>query len=401
MSRAVITGIGAVAPNGFGVEDHWQATLAGRTGIGPVTRFDIGGYPSTLAGEIADFDPVEHLPRTIVVQTDRGTQLGLVAAEMALADATLDPNEVDEFDIAVITASACGGAEFGQREIEKLWSKGPRFVGPFQSIAWFYAATTGQISIRHGMRGACGVVAAEQAGSLEAIAQGRRLLDQDDARAVVVGGTESSICPYGLVAQLTTGQISLATDPATGYQPFGEQAGGYVPGEGGGMLIIEDSEHAQARGAQHEYGVISGYAATFDPGGRARPTLQRSIEQAVRQAGLTPADIDVVFADAVGVPELDLIEASVLAQVFGHRAVPVSAPKSLIGRLHAGGAVLDVIAALLSIRDSVVPPSGSAPAAARHHLDLATEARSMKVTNALVIARGYGGFNSSMVVSAA
>jgi act minimal PKS chain-length factor (CLF/KS beta) len=399
-SSAVVTGIGVVAPNGFGVQEHWDATLAGRSGIGAATRFDTSGYPVGLAGEVSGFTPTGHLPGSLVVQTDRGTQLGLVAAEMALADAELDPAAVGEFDMAVVTASACGGVEFGQREIENLWSKGPRTVGPFQSIAWFYAATTGQISIRHGMRGACGVVAAEQAGGLETFAQGRRLIDRADARVVVAGGTESSLSPYGLVAQLTTDQVSRVAQADRAYLPFDEDASGYVPAEGGAMLIVEESAHADGRGAPHRYGRIAGYAATFDPGGRARPTLRRAIERALESAGLTPSTVDVVFADAAGVPEQDAVEAAVLAEVFGPHGVPVAVPKGLVGRLHAGGAALDVVAALLAIRDGVLPPGGATRPAAYHRIDLVTEPRELPVRTALVVARGYGGFNAALVVTA-
>lgn len=399
-SRTVVTGIGLVAANGIGLEEHWAATLAGRTGIRPITLFDPSPYPVRLAGEISGFDPLDHLARSLVVQTDRGTQFGLVAAEMALSDARLDPAAENEYDMAVITASASGGADFGQREIQNLWSGGPRTVGPFQSIAWFYAATTGQISIRHRMRGACGVVAAEQAGGLETVAQGHRLVDTGDAQLVLVGGAESSICPYVLVAGLTTGQLGRPEEVAGAYAPFGPGSTGYVPGEGGAILLLEDERHADARGATHRYGRIAGYAATFDPGGRAAPTLRRAIERSLETAGLTPADVDLVYADAIGVPDLDAVESAVLAEVFGPYGVPVAAPKALVGRLAAGGSALDTAAALLSIRDGVIP--GGAPEPAGHHrLDLVTVTREAPVRTVVVLARGHGGFNASLVVTAA
>lgn len=398
--RTVVTGIGLIAANGFGREEHWAATLAGRTGIGPITLFDPEPYPVRLAGEISGFDPVDHLARSLVVQTDRGTQFGLVAAGMALADAELDPAAEDEYGMAVITASASGGAEFGQREIQNLWGRGPRTVGPYQSIAWFYAATTGQISIRHGMRGACGVVSAEQAGGLETLAQGRRLVDTGDARVALVGGAESSICPYVLVAELTTGRLGRPTRPAGAYTPFGPTSTGYVPGEGGAMLVLEDERHADARGAPHRYGQVAGYAATFDPGGRAYPTLRRAVERSLALAGLAPADVDVVFADAIGVPELDAVEAAVLADVFGPRGVPVAVPKALFGRLAAGGSALDTAAALLCIRDGVIP-GGAVEPAEQYPLDLVTATRVADVRTAVVLARGHGGFNASLVVTAA
>jgi act minimal PKS chain-length factor (CLF/KS beta) len=169
VSAAVITGIGVIAPNGIGLPEYWAAVLSGRSGIGPISRFDPSPYPVRLAGQVAGFDPTAVIPPRLIVQTDSWTHMGLHAAALALADAAADPGALAEYDMAVVTASSSGGTEFGQREIEKLWRHGPGHVGVYQSIAWFYAATTGQISIRHGMRGPSGVMAAEQAGGLDAI----------------------------------------------------------------------------------------------------------------------------------------------------------------------------------------------------------------------------------------
>ncbi|GAA0538064.1 ketosynthase chain-length factor [Paractinoplanes ferrugineus] len=397
--NALVTGLGVVAPNGIGAPDYWSAVRAGTSGLGPLTRFDATDYPVSVAGEVKDFVATDHIPGALAVQTDQWTHLGLVAAELALADGGVDPGRLNEYEMAVVTASSSGGTEFGQREIEALWRRGPRHVGPYQSIAWFYAATTGQISIRHGMRGPCGVIANEQAGGLDALAQARRLI-RDGAKVVVAGGADSALCPYGLVAQLSTGNLTSAGDPATAYQPFGAQAAGYPPGEGAAMLIIEDEAHAEARGAVHRYGRIAGYAATFDPGGFAVATLRRAVELALADAVLTPDDIDVVFADAAGVAGLDAAEAEVIAGVFGPCAVPVAAPKALVGRLLAGGAALDVVTALLAIRDGVIPGGATAEPATGYHLDLVAEARATPIRTALVIARGHGGFNACLIVTA-
>jgi act minimal PKS chain-length factor (CLF/KS beta) len=341
------------------------------------------------------------IPPRLMVQTDHWTHLGLHAAALALADAAADPAALPEYDMAVVTASSSGGTEFGQREIEKLWRSGPGYVGAYQSIAWFYAATTGQISIRHGMRGPCGVISAEQAGGLDAIGHARRVL-RTDARLVVTGGTDASLCPYGLVAQLSTGWLSRHQDPALAYRPFHPAACGYLPGEGGAMLIIEDAELAAARNAPHRYGTIAGYAAAFDPApGTGRPpALARVIEAALADAGRPPSAVDVVFADAAGVPERDQAEAAAIRAVFGPFAVPVTAPKTMTGRLYAGGGALDVATALLALRDGVIPPTtGVGAPAAELSLDLVCrEPRPAPLATALVLARGYGGFNSAMVV---
>jgi len=403
-ATAVVTGIGVVAPVGLGVEAYWSAILAGRSGIGPITRFDPSGYPLRLAGEVPDFAAAQHVSSRLIAQTDHWTHMGLTAADLAIADAAVDPAVLPEYEMAVVTASSSGGTEFGQREIQGLWSRGPQFVGAYQSIAWFYAATTGQISIRHGMRGACGVLAAEQAGGLDVAAHARRLL-RTDASLVVTGGTDASLCPYGLVAQLSTGRISTRDDPGRAYVPFDAAACGYLPGEGGAMLVVEDAEHARRRGARRRYGEIAGHAATFDPpAGSVRPSrgLRGAILGALRDASIGPAAVDVVFADALGVPDLDRLEAEVIADVFGPYRVPVTAPKTMTGRLYAGGAALDVVAALLAIRDGVVPPTtGVRQLAPGCEIDLVRDApRPARLRIALVLARGYGGFNSALVLRA-
>jgi minimal PKS chain-length factor (CLF/KS beta) len=398
----VVTGMGVVAPNGFGTAAYWSATCAGQDGIGPVSRFDPTGYPARLAGEVPAFDPRDHLPRRLLPQADHMTVLALIAADWALADARVRSADPQAFDMGVVTASSAGGFEFGQRELQNLWRKGSQYVSAYQSFAWFYAVNTGQISIRNGMKGPSGVVVTDQAGGLDAIAQARRQL-RKGSKLIMAGGVDGSICPWGWVAQLACGRLSTGDDPATAFLPFDARAAGHVPGEGGAMLVLEDADAAVARGAPSSYGEVAGYAATFDPkpgSGRA-PAFRRAIEGALREADLGPGDIDVVFADAAAVPELDRIEADAIGAVFGHGAVPVTAPKTMTGRLYAGAASLDVAAALLSMRDGVIPPTTKVVSDPAYELDIVTDRpRRSAVRAALVVARGYGGFNSALVLRA-
>ncbi|AGL16618.1 ketosynthase chain-length factor [Actinoplanes sp. N902-109] len=395
---AVVTGLGIVSPIGLDVEQHWAAVLGRKSGIGRITRFDPAPYPVKLAGEVPAFEAPERIPGRLVPQTDRWTHLGLAAAQAALDDAGLDPATVPEYEMAVVTASSSGGTEFGQREMERLYTNGPMWVGAYQSIAWFYAATTGQVSIRHGMRGPCGVFCCEQAGGLDALGQARRLL-QRGSRVVVSGGTDASLCPYGLVAQMTSGRLSTIEDPGRAYLPFDVDAAGYVPGEGGAILVVERADAARGRG----YGRITGYAAGFDPppdSGRS-PVLARTIRQALADAGTAPDEVDVVFADAAGTPELDRAESAAIAAVFAPSRPPVTAPKTLTGRLYGGGAPLDVATALLSLRDGIIPPTcGPTRQAPEHDIDLVlNEPRPAPLRTALVLARGYGGFTAALVLS--
>ncbi|MFF4802802.1 ketosynthase chain-length factor [Streptomyces sp. NPDC001351] len=400
-ASAVVTGLGVAAPNGLGTDEYWKATLVGRSGIGPITRFDPSSYPARLAGEVPGFVAQEHIPGRLIPQTDRMTQLALAAADWALRDAGVEPGELPAFDMGVVTASSSGGFEFGQGELRKLWSQGSEYVSAYQSFAWFYAVNSGQISIRNGMKGPSGVVVSDQAGGLDALAQARRQI-RKGTPLVVSGGVDASICTWGWVAQLAGGRLSTSDDPARAYVPFDAQARGHVPGEGGAILIVEDAAAARRRGAR-VYGEIAGYAATFDPApetGR-EPGLGKAIELALADAGAQPSDIDVVFADAAAIPELDRAEAEAITAVFGPRGVPVTAPKTMTGRLYSGAAALDVATALLAVQDGVVPPTSNVEPSADHDLDLVIgEPRRLPVRSALVLARGHGGFNSALVVRA-
>lgn len=403
MTRSpVVTGIGVVAPNGLGSVAYWSATCAGVSGIRTVERFDAQGYASVLAGEVKGFKAEEHLPGRLLAQTDHMTRLALVAATWALEDAKVEGSTRDALDRGVITASSAGGFEFGQRELQNLWRKGNEYVSAYQSFAWFYAVNTGQISIRNGLKGPSGVVVTDQAGGLDAIAQARRQLRRG-SKLILCGGVDGSICPWGWIAQMAGGRVSRNDDPAAAYLPFDARAAGHVSAEGGAILVLEDAQAAEDRGAPTVYGEIAGYAATFDPqpGTGREPALKRAIVGALADAGVSHDEVDVVFADAAAVPSLDQIEADAIAAVFGVRAVLVTAPKSMTGRMYAGAASLDVAAALLAIRDGLIPPTINVHPARRYPVEVVTELRGpMLVQVAVVIARGHGGFNSVLVVRA-
>ncbi|MER5203880.1 ketosynthase chain-length factor [Streptomyces sp. NPDC002825] len=402
-ARTVITGIGVAAPNGLGLDRYWKAVLGGTTGIGPVTRFDATDYPSKLAGQIDDFTASEHLPGRLLPQTDVSTRLGLAAADWAIADAGINAEEVADYSMGVVTSNAQGGFDFTHREFNKLWSKGPEFVSVYESFAWFYAVNTGQISIRNKMRGPSAALVGEQAGGLDAIGHARRTV-QRGTRLVVSGGVDSALDPWGYASQLASRRVTSSADPERAYLPFDVHASGYVPGEGGAILVVEDEASALERGAPRIHGEIAGYASTFDPRSDSDrpPGLRRAAELAIADAGLAPEDIDVVFADGAGVLDLDRIEAEAISGVFGPRDVPVTAPKALIGRLYAGGGPVDVVTAVMAIRDGVVPATGGTSRVPDEYgIDLVTgEPRALAVRHALVLARGRWGFNSAVVVSA-
>ncbi|MGY4911141.1 ketosynthase chain-length factor [Micromonospora aurantiaca (nom. illeg.)] len=400
MTAVVVTGVGVLSPHGLGRDAHWRSALAGDNGIDEITRFEADGYPGRLAGEVPGFDPAAHVPGRLLPQTDVMTRYSLAAARWALDDADLDTTALSPLDLGVVTAGSAGGFEFGQRELEKLWGRGRRFVSTYMSFAWFYAVNTGQLAIRHDMRGPVGVFVTDDAGGLDAIAHARRKI-RKGSRAVLTGAVDSSLCPYGLAAHLASGRLATGNRPDRAYLPFDRAAGGYVPGEGGALLVLESATDAAGRGAPR-YGEIAGYGASFDPApGTGRPSnLRRAMDTALADAGVRPDEVAMVMADGAGTPDEDAAEARAIEEVFGPRGVPVTAPKARTGRLAAGAAPLDVVTALIALREGQVPPTAPAIDVPDHYaLDLVTGApRPVRGRAALVLARGAGGFNSAMVV---
>ncbi|MGW1766291.1 ketosynthase chain-length factor [Streptomyces sp. NPDC002073] len=401
--RTVVTGLGVVAPNGIGAEVFWKATVEGIAVLDRVTREGCEHLPLRVAGEVRDFDPAELIEERYLVQTDRFTHYAMVAADLAMDDARLGRADYEDspYAVGVVTAAGSGGGEFGQRELQRLWGQGPRFVGPYQSIAWFYAASTGQISIRAGLKGPCGVVASDEAGGLDAFAHAARAV-RLGTDAVVVGAAEAPLAPYSMVCQLGYEDLSTSGDPDRAYRPFTSEACGFVPAEGGAVLVVEEEGAARRRGASVR-ATVAGHAATFTGPARwerSREGLAHAIRGALREADCAPEDVDVVFADAMGTPEADRAEALALTDALGDhgRRVPVTAPKSGIGRAYCGAPVLDAATAVLAMEHGLIPPTPNVFDVC-HDIDLVTgRARPADVRTALVLSRGLMGSNSALVL---
>ncbi|MGI5282707.1 beta-ketoacyl synthase N-terminal-like domain-containing protein [Nonomuraea polychroma] len=403
MSRTpVITGIGVIAPTGVGTEAYWEATRDGACAIGPITRYDPRSYPLTVGGQLPDFDVTRHIEQRWVVQTDRFTHIAMAAAHMALGDAALDPAALPPYSMGVVTASCAGGVEFGQREIQDLWTEGPGAVGPYQSIAWFYAASTGQISIRHGLKGPCGVLVTDEAGGLDAIAHAGREIRRGRT-AMLAGGAEAPYAPFSLACQYGHGLLSREDDASRAYLPFTAGAGGFVPAEGGALLVVEEETEARERNAKPR-AVIAGHAATFTGGfrpDRSAEGLARAAASALEEAGRSAGDVDVIFADALGTPVADDAEAAAIHRLLGPRAgsVPVAVPKAGTGRAYAGSAAIDTACAVLSMERGLIPPAPNLTDPA-HRLDVVHgAARPADLDTVLILARGLYGGNSALVLT--
>ncbi|MFE1234614.1 ketosynthase chain-length factor [Streptomyces sp. NPDC059442] len=400
--NAVVTGVGVIAPNGLSAEAFWKSTSEGLGVLDRITREGCGHLPLRVAGEVRAFDASALIEERFLVQTDRFSHFAMAAASLALDDAGLGRDApADPFSVGVVTAAGSGGGEFGQRELQKLWGQGSRFVGPYQSIAWFYAASTGQISIRSGFKGPCGVVASDEAGGLDAIAHAARAVRRGTG-AMVVGAAEAPLAPYSMVCQLGYPELSTVEDPDRAYRPFTRGACGFVPAEGGAMLVVEDEARAHERGATVR-ATVAGHAATFTGASRweeSREGLAHAIRGALDEAGCAPEEIDVVFADALGVPEADRAEALAIADALGAHGtrVPVTAPKTGTGRAYCGAPLLDTAAAVLAMEHGQVPPTPNVFDIC-HDLDLVmSRARPAELRTALVLSRGLMGSNAALIV---
>ncbi|MEU2370777.1 ketosynthase chain-length factor [Streptomyces pseudogriseolus] len=399
--RAAVTGIGVVAPNGLRTDAYWKSVREGLGVLDLITREGCEHMPLRVAGEVRSFDPAALIEDRFLVQTDRFSHFAMAAAALALDDAGLGGEPADPYSVGVVTAAGSGGGEFGQRELQKLWGKGSKYVGPYQSIAWFYAASTGQISIRGGLKGPCGVVASDEAGGLDALAHAARAVRRG-TDVMVVGAAEAPLAPYSMVCQLGYPELSTLDDPDRAYRPFTEKACGFVPAEGGALLVVEDEERAHERGVPVR-GVVAGHAATFTGASRwaeSREGLAHAITGALDEAGVAPEEVDVVFADALGVPEADRAEALAIADALGAHGtrVPVTAPKTGFGRAYCGAPVLDTVAAMLAMEHGLVPPTPNVFDVC-HDLDLVTQhARPAELRTALVLSRGLMGSNAALVV---
>ncbi|MFB7992224.1 ketosynthase chain-length factor [Streptomyces sp. NPDC056002] len=399
---AAITGIGVIAPNGLHADAYWKSVREGLGALDRITREGCEDMPLRVGGEVRGFDPADLIEERFLVQTDRFTHLGMAAAALALDEAGLGRGDPAEpYSIGVVTAAGSGGGEFGQRELQKLWGQGSKFVGPYQSIAWFYAASTGQISIWSGFKGPCGVVASDEAGGLDAIAHAARTVRRGTG-AMVVGSAEAPLAPYSMVCQLGYPELSTAEEPDRAYLPFTRKARGFAPAEGGAMLVVEDEHRARERGTDIR-AVVAGHSATFTGASRweeSREGLARAIKGALDEAGCAPEEIDVVFADAMGVPEADRAEALAIADALGAHGsrVPVTAPKTGTGRAYCAAPVLDVVSAVFAMESGLVPPTPNVFDIC-HDLDLVmSRARPAELRTALVLSRGLMGSNAALVV---
>ncbi len=403
--RVVVTGMGAVAPNGIGRDAFWRSCLDGIVGIKPLQRFATEDLPIRFAGEIAEFQAEEYLERKFAQRTDRVTHFSSVAVAEALRDARLDLAHEDLRRAGAVIANTLGGLEFVLEQIEALYTRGPRAMSAHTAIAWLQVANVGQVALRHGLRGYSKTPVSDTVGGLEAMALAAGAIRRGVADIMLAGGSEALLHPFFLLIFGHSGLSAPGDDPRA-YRPFDQRAGGLILAEGAGICVLEEYKHARQRNAPI-YGEILGAGQTND----ARPPLPlssdgtyyaRAMRQALEDARLQPDEIAYFQADGRALLQADLAEANALREVFGARAreLPVSVPRALIGHSYAAAGALDTITALLALRDQQIPPTLNCEQLdPRYQLNLVRDrARPLNGSLALIGGRGLSGSNIVLAV---
>ncbi len=362
--RVVITGIGAITPVGIGKENYWNSLKSGKNGISRITKFDPSDYATQIAGEVKDFDPNNYMDKKEARRMDRFTQLAVAASKEAYDDSGLKSEEIDEYRFGVVLGSGIGGIETLEKEYEKLHTKGPNRVSPFFIPMMISNIGAGQISMTFGAKGPNTTIVTACASSTNSIGEAFRLIERGDADIMITGGAEASITPLAVAGFCSMKAMSTRNEePEKASRPFDKDRDGFVMGEGSGILILEEYEHAIKRGAKI-YAEIAGYGLSADayhitspaPGGEG---AARAMKNAIADAGISPMDIDYINAHGTSTPYNDKFETMAIKTVFGEHVnkLLVSSTKSMTGHLLGAAGAIEAIACTLSIQDGFVPPT--------------------------------------------
>lgn len=400
MSKVAVTGLGIVAPPGVGKEAFWQNMNQVRSFTTPITRFDASAYPSQVAGQVEEFQPV-HLSRRVLKKMDKFSIMALMATEQALVDAGIDMSAEDPYSAGVFIGNTLGGWLYAETELRDLYQEGRDGVSPYNASAWFAAAPQGQISIHYGIKGYSKTVVADRSGALMAIGYAVRVIKNKKLSIALAGGTEAPVTPYALLCCSTEGSLSKGP-----YRPFDKYRDGFVIGEGSAIVVLEDMDSAKRRGA-NIYGAITGFWTSCDGTHRIMPGrdgkgLARAIRNTLDSAGYQPQDIDYICADGAATELGDISETRAIKDVFGSYAyhIPVSAPKSMFGHMLGASGAVDLVVTLLSMNGGVVLPTINYQTEDTEcDLDyVPNKSRAKEINRALVISRGRGGINAVMAV---
>lgn len=361
--RVVVTGLGAVTPLGNDAAATWAGMKDGRNGIGPITHFDTEGYRAKLGAEVKGFDPKDYLEVNDILRTDRYAQLAVAAAQQAVEESGIE-GTVEPERFAVLFGSGIGGISTFETEHTKLMEKGPRRVSPLFIPMLLSNMAAGMIAIRHDCRGPAMPAVTACASGSNAIGEALRLIRHGYADAVIAGGAEAAIVPSAVAGFANMQALSVSDDPNAASLPFDRRRGGFVIGEGAAALVLEDYEHARARGVRI-YGEVCGYGATCDahhitathPDARGGA---RAMTDAMREAGYTEDDVVYINAHGTGTPMNDVVETAAIKKALGGAAARrayVSSTKSMTGHMLGAAGAVEALACILALDEGLVPPT--------------------------------------------
>ena len=402
--RVVVTGLGAVTPVGIGVATTWQNIVAGKSGIGRITRFDPTAFASQIAGEVKDFDVTQYIPAKDARRMDRFVHLGLAAGIEAFKDSGLEVNEQNADRIGVCISSGIGGLPMIEETHNDYLNGGPRKISPFFIAGTIINMISGNLSILFGLRGPNFAVVSACTTGTHSIGEAMRMIQYGDADAMVAGGSESAVSPLAIGGFAASRALSTRNDdPATASRPWDKDRDGFVLGEGAGVLVLEEYEHAKARGARI-YAELSGYGMSADAYHITAPNMdgpKRSMLNAMRDAGITPDQVQYVNAHGTSTPLGDKNENDAIKAAFGEhsRKLVVNSTKSMTGHLLGGAGGIESLFCVLAIHHQISPPTINIfEQDPECDLDYcANTARNMKIDVAMNNNFGFGGTNGTLV----
>lgn len=405
--RVVITGMGAVTPIGNNVEDFWANIKKGTVGIGPITKFDTSDYKAHLAAEVKDFDPLQYMDKKSARRMEDFSQYAVVAAKEAMEDAGLDMEKEDSFRVGCAVGCGIGSLQCVQRNYVRIQTKGPNRVEPLMIPMLISNIAAGNISIQLGLQGKnINVVTACATGNHN-IGEAFRSIQYGEAEVMFAGGTEGAITESGVAGFTGLNALSTSEDPLRASIPFDAERGGFVMGEGAGILVMEELEHAKARGAKI-YAEIVGYGATSDAHHVTAPLedgsgAAKAMEFAMKDAGVTPEEIDYVNAHGTGTHLNDLTETAAFKLAMGEAAYhcKVNSTKSMVGHLLGAAGGVEAIACVKAIQENYVHKNaGLVNRDPECDLDCVTEAVETPVNVAMSNSLGFGGHNATLIFKA-
>ncbi len=404
--RVVVTGVGLLTPLGIGTEASWQAIRSGKSGIGPITRFDAAAFSCRIAGEVKEFDPAVYIEKKEIKKMGRFIQFAVAAAECAMSMSGLKTTPETEEMVGVYIGSGIGGFEVIEREHQTLLEQGPRRISPFFIPATIVNLASGYVSIRSRAKGPNSATATACTTSAHSIGDSFRLIQRGDADAMICGGTEACITPMGIGGFAAMRALSTRNDePERASRPWDRERDGFVVGEGAGILVLEELEFAKARGA-NILAEMAGYGMSADAFHVTAPPddgdgAYRVMRNSMRDAKIEPSQVDYINAHGTSTDVGDRAETQAIKRAFGEHAykVAVSSTKSMTGHLLGGAGGLEAGITVMAIRDQIAPPTinyeNPDPACDLDYVP--NVARPLKIDYALSNSFGFGGTNGSLI----